>query len=206
MIQVCTPQIIFFWTLLARQISEFFYEHPEFRPAVMPSIEARKQSPHIGLSQQQEDQIKEIFDLFDTDGSGAMDRRELTMAMFALGFQTVGKDGKAHQQFDETVFNPLDTDCSNTISLDEFKSLMVGEFSLSDPINEIKSVYLGICGIHPSDPGHINLIKLQLATQKYHVRLSDHELVMMMNDVDHDGSQTVDEEEFIRIMGFSPWF
>ncbi len=32
-------------------------------------------------------QIKEIFDLFDTDGGGTIDRRELDLAMVALGFQ-----------------------------------------------------------------------------------------------------------------------
>jgi Ca2+-binding EF-hand superfamily protein len=32
-------------------------------------------------------QIKEIFDLFDTDGGGYIDRRELDLAMVALGFQ-----------------------------------------------------------------------------------------------------------------------
>jgi Ca2+-binding EF-hand superfamily protein len=29
---------------------------------------------------------------------------------------------------------------------------------------------------------------------------------MMMDEVDHDGSQTVDEVEFIRIMSLSTWF
>jgi Ca2+-binding EF-hand superfamily protein len=100
----------------------------------------------------------------------------------------------------------INSDRSNAISLDEFRSLMVGELSLLDPMDEIKTVFNGICCMHPSDPGNINLKKLQLATQEYDVRLKDHELVMMMDEVDHDGSQTVDEVEFIRIMSLSTWF
>jgi centrin-1 len=172
----------------------------------VPASEVGTSLSQTTLSQEQESQIKEIFDLFDTDGSGAMDRQEMAMAMCALGFQAIGPDGKAQKRFDDTVFVPLDSDGSKTISLDEFRSLMVGEFSLSDPINEIKAVYMGICGLHPSAPGHINLTKLQLATQKYDVGLSDPELVMMMNEVDHDCSQTVDEVEFINIMSLSSWF
>ncbi len=34
-------------------------------------------------------QIREIFDLFDTDGGGTIDRGELDFAMSALGFQKV---------------------------------------------------------------------------------------------------------------------
>ncbi len=34
-------------------------------------------------------QIREIFELFDTDGGGSIDRGELDFAMSALGFQKV---------------------------------------------------------------------------------------------------------------------
>ena len=33
-------------------------------------------------------QIKEIFELFDTDGGGTIDRRELEFAMIAMGFHS----------------------------------------------------------------------------------------------------------------------
>jgi Ca2+-binding EF-hand superfamily protein len=42
----------------------------------------------VELSTQQQAQIKEIFELFDTDGGGTIDTHELSAAMFALGFQS----------------------------------------------------------------------------------------------------------------------
>jgi len=38
------------------------------------------------LTDEQKTEIKEAFDLFDTDGSGSIDAKELKVAMRALGF------------------------------------------------------------------------------------------------------------------------
>ncbi|KAK4394283.1 Caltractin [Sesamum angolense] len=42
---------------------------------------------HHGLTQQKRQEIKEAFQLFDTDGSGTIDAKELNVAMRALGFE-----------------------------------------------------------------------------------------------------------------------
>jgi Ca2+-binding EF-hand superfamily protein len=157
------------------------------------------------LSQQQADQIKEIFDLFDTDGGGTMDRQELAVAMCALGLQS-STDMKSQHLSNEDIISTIDSDGSNSISLEEFRSLMMGELTMSDPTQEIKAVFAGICSMDSSDPEHITLVKLRLAAHEYDVKLSDHELTMMMDEVDHDGSKTVDEVEFISIMTLSTWF
>jgi centrin-1 len=39
------------------------------------------------LTEEQRQEIKEAFDLFDTDGSGSIDAKELKVAMRALGFE-----------------------------------------------------------------------------------------------------------------------
>ena len=39
------------------------------------------------ISEEQKQEIKEAFDLFDTDGSGSIDAKELKVAMRALGFE-----------------------------------------------------------------------------------------------------------------------
>ena len=43
-------------------------------------------SGRIELSEEQKNEIKEAFDLFDTDKDGAIDYHELKVAMRALGF------------------------------------------------------------------------------------------------------------------------
>ena len=42
--------------------------------------------------QEQKQEIKEAFDLFDTDGSGEIDSKELKVAMRALGFEPKKED------------------------------------------------------------------------------------------------------------------
>merc|ERR1719229_1854594 len=39
------------------------------------------------LTDEQKQEIREAFDLFDTDGSGTIDAKELRVAMRALGFE-----------------------------------------------------------------------------------------------------------------------
>ena len=41
----------------------------------------------LNLTDEQKQEIKEAFDLFDTDGSGSIDSKELKVAMRALGFE-----------------------------------------------------------------------------------------------------------------------
>ena len=52
------------------------------------SVQEDPNDLQITLSEAEEAQIREIFDLFDTDGGGSIDKRELEIAMIALGFQS----------------------------------------------------------------------------------------------------------------------
>lgn len=47
-----------------------------------------KDNKHIELSEEQRQEVREAFDLFDTEGSGTIDAKELKVAMRALGFVT----------------------------------------------------------------------------------------------------------------------
>ena len=46
-----------------------------------------KRSTGSDLTEEQKQEIREAFDLFDTDGSGTIDAKELKVAMRALGFE-----------------------------------------------------------------------------------------------------------------------
>ncbi|KAK4367741.1 hypothetical protein RND71_011533 [Anisodus tanguticus] len=67
---------------------------------------------HPGLTQQKRQEIKEAFELFDTDGSGTIDARELNVAMRALGFEMT------EQQVDQMIAD-VDKDVSGAIDYDE---------------------------------------------------------------------------------------
>jgi centrin-1 len=46
------------------------------------------------LTQEQKTEIKEAFDLFDTNGSGIIDVKDLKVALRALGFEPTSKELK----------------------------------------------------------------------------------------------------------------
>merc|ERR1712107_721247 len=77
------------------------------------------------LSDEQLDEIREAFSLFDSDASGQIDVRELKAAMRALGFEVkneelkmmTGKMGEKDTREDiEKVFKLFDDDNTNKIS------------------------------------------------------------------------------------------
>lgn len=72
------------------------------------------------LDEEDLEEIKEAFHLFDTDGSGSIDARELKAAMRALGFQV--KKAEIRQMIAD-----IDKDESGTINVDEFIEMMTGK-------------------------------------------------------------------------------
>jgi len=51
-------------------------------------VKKSKQVERPGLTQDEIEEIREAFSLFDTDGSGKIDPRELKAAMQSLGFES----------------------------------------------------------------------------------------------------------------------
>ncbi|XP_010156994.1 PREDICTED: LOW QUALITY PROTEIN: centrin-2-like, partial [Eurypyga helias] len=49
--------------------------------------QGKKASPKLELTEEQKQEVREAFDLFDADGTGNIDVKELKVAMRALGFE-----------------------------------------------------------------------------------------------------------------------
>ncbi len=48
---------------------------------------AGQKTEHPGLTEEEIEEIREAFNLFDADGSGSIDPKELKAAMQSLGFE-----------------------------------------------------------------------------------------------------------------------
>merc|ERR1712205_272242 len=83
------------------------------------SFNARKYE-RPGLKQDEIEEIKEAFDLFDTDQSGEIDLKELKAAM-----QSLGDESKNDTIF--TMLNELDKDGNASLDFEEFLELMSGK-------------------------------------------------------------------------------
>merc|ERR1712144_177364 len=82
-----------------------------------------------GLTQDQVEEIKEAFDLFDTDGSGSIDVNELKVAMKALGM-----DAKS-----EEIRKLFDDNKTGTVSFKNLKRVCqeLGENMTDDELKEM---------------------------------------------------------------------
>merc|ERR1712097_2480 len=89
-----------------------------------------------GLTQDQVEEIKEAFDLFDTDGSGSIDVNELKVAMKALGM-----DAKSEETREDLlkVFKLFDDDKTGTVSFKNLKRVCqeLGENMTDDELKEM---------------------------------------------------------------------
>merc|ERR1719321_1699639 len=81
-----------------------------------------KKAGRTDLTEEQKQEIREAFDLFDTDGSGAIDAKELKVAMRALGFEPKKEEIRK-------MISDVDKDADGTIDYDEFMMMMTVKMS-----------------------------------------------------------------------------
>eukprot|EP00439_Symbiodinium_sp_Y106_P073253 s1093_g13.t1 len=153
-------------------------------------------------------EIKEAFDLFDTDGSGEIDSKELKVAMRALGFEPKKEEI-------QKMISDVDDDGSGTIGYEEFLKMMTHKILNRDPKDEILKAFRLF---DDDETGKISFKNLKrvakemryvkvplrsdvdLELQELGERMTDEELQEMIDEADRDGDGEVNEEEFLRIM------
>merc|ERR1712022_186 len=86
------------------------------------------------LSDEQLDEIREAFSLFDSDASGQIDVRELKAAMRALGFEVKNEELKK-------MVTDIDNDGNGTIEFGEFLEMMTGKMGEKDTREDIEKVF-----------------------------------------------------------------
>ena len=81
------------------------------------SSSTKQQQRRPGLTDDEVEELRQAFDLFDTDGSGTIDPKELRAAMQSLGFET--KNQTIYQMIQD-----IDKDGDGDVDFDEFLDLM----------------------------------------------------------------------------------
>ena len=89
---------------------------------------------HKDLTEEQKHDFKEAFDLFDNDGSGEIDSKELKVAMRALGFEP-------EKEEIQKIIQDVDDDGSGIIGYDELLKMMTQKILNRDPKDEILKAF-----------------------------------------------------------------
>eukprot|EP01067_Filipodium_phascolosomae_P006463 Filipodium_phascolosomae@DN4721_c0_g1_i2.p1 len=138
--------------------------------------------PHYerpGLTEDEIEEIREAFNLFDTDGSGTIDPKELRSAMQSLGFES--KNPTIYQMIAE-----LDKDGSGAIDFEEFLDAITSKLGDKESRDGIRKIF----DLFDDDKsGTISLKNLKRVARELGETMSEEELREMIERADRIGGK-----------------
>ena len=135
-------------------------------------------------------EIKEAFNLFDTERRGEIDAREFKAAMRALGFEVKKAEIRG-------IYQELEKDPSQGISLEEFLSIVRPRMGQKDSKEEILKIFRLF---DDDDSRTIKLSDLKRVAMELGESLSEEELAEMIEEADRDKDGQLSFDEFYRVM------
>jgi len=149
-----------------------------------------KEAPRLdrpGLSQEEIEELKEAFNLFDTDGSGTIDAKELKAAMESLGYKDKNK----------MVYQMIENIKGDQIDFEQFLDMMTAKISDTDSREEIMKVFRLF---DEGETGYITLSNLERVARELGETLTTDELREMIERADLDNDGKISPDEFVNIM------
>lgn len=165
-------------------------DKPAAAGAAIVGAARKKSGPRFDLSDAQKADIKEAFELFDTDSAGTIDSKELKVAIRALGFEPKKEEIKR-------MIAEVDKEGTGRITYGDFLHLMTQKMSEKDSNDEIMKAFRLF---DDDDTGAISFRNLKRVARELGENLTDDELREMISEADLDGDGQVDQSEFLRIM------
>ncbi|KAG8520314.1 Centrin-1 [Galemys pyrenaicus] len=160
------------------------------KPNVASAGQKKKLGPKPELTEDQKQEVREAFDLFDADGSGTIDVKELKVALRALGFEPTKEEMKK-------MISEVDKEGTGKISFNDFLAVMTQKMAEKDTKEEILKAFRLF---DDDETGKISFKNLKRVASELGENLTDEELQEMIDEADRDGDGEVNEEEFLRVM------
>ncbi len=143
-----------------------------------------------GISEEEIEELREAFNLFDIDGNGTIDPKELKAAMQSLGFEA--KNHTVYQMIAD-----IDSNGNGDIDFEEFLDLMTVKLGESDTKEDIQKVF----NLFDDDQtGFITIQNLKRVAKDLGETMSDAELLEMIERADSDRDGQIHFEDFYNIM------
>ena len=142
------------------------------------------------LTDEQKAELREAFDLFDTDGSGAVDASELHTAMKALGFEP------KKEEISKMV-KDMDKDGDATVDFEEFCVMLAEKMNQKDGKEEMLK---GFALFDDDNTGRISFKNFKRVAKELGENLTDKELEEILAEADADGDGEINQEEFLAVM------
>merc|ERR1712062_290609 len=138
----------------------------QFKKTTLAGGGRKKAGPKPELTEEQKQEIREAFDLFDADGSGTIYAKELKVAMRALGFEPKKEEIKK-------LIAEIDKESTGTIDFNDFLTLMTHKMSEKDSREEILKAFRLF---DDDESGKISFRNLKRVAKELGENMTDEEL------------------------------
>merc|ERR1719217_1657590 len=142
------------------------------------------------LTEDQIQEFKEAFALFDKDGDGTITTKELGTVMRSLGQNPT--EAELHD-----MINEVDADGNGTIDFTEFLSLMARKMKDTDMEEELREAFKVF---DKDNNGFISAAEPRHVMTNLGEKLTDEEVDEMIREADIDGDGIIDYKEFTKII------
>ncbi|KAL4239136.1 hypothetical protein ACF0H5_003838 [Mactra antiquata] len=142
------------------------------------------------FSEEQLEEYKETFSLFDKEGDGSIVLKELGTVLRALGQHPTEADLA-------DLIHKLETEGHTTIEFPEFLSVLAKIIKDTDPETELTEAFKIF---DKAGTGNISNADLRRIMTTYGEILNDEEVEEMIKEADTDGDGIVDYAEFISMV------
>ncbi|KAK6316186.1 centrin-3-like [Coregonus clupeaformis] len=154
------------------------------------AVDKTKRKKRRELTEEQKLEIKEAFELFDTDKDKEIDYHELKVAMRALGFEVKKVDVLK-------ILKDYDREGNGKITFDDFNEVVTDRMLERNPKEEILKAFKLF---DDDDSGRISMRNLRRVARELGENITDEELRSMIDEFDTDGDGEINQEEFVSIM------
>ncbi|ETS83025.1 Calmodulin [Pestalotiopsis fici W106-1] len=142
------------------------------------------------LTEEQIEQFKLAFDLFDKDKTGDITAAELGEVMRELGLSP--SDAELKDMVDE-----VDVDQNGSIDFNEFLTMMSHKVEPSDAEKELREAFKVF---DRDNSGTISAAELRNVLTSLGENLTDEQIDEMIQSADKDGNGAIDYDEFALLM------
>merc|ERR1712154_213204 len=157
-------------------------------PFIMASSSAQLEK--IDLTEQQKNEYKQAFELFDLNKNGKITHKELKKIMQGLG------QNPTEVEIDELV-KEIDADGDGTIDFDEFLAMLTRKANTNQMEDDIEKAFKVFDKGNRGKIGPNELREIMLGLGE---DLTDEQLQIMIKEIDSDGDGYVTFEDFKNVM------
>jgi len=144
----------------------------------------------LNLTEDQIEEFKEAFALFDKDGDGTITADELGVVMRSLGRNPTREELEA-------MIAEVDDDGSGEIEFPEFLRLMASKLQDTDSIEEMREAFL----VFDRDKsGSVTASELKHVMNNLGEQVTDEEVEEMIQEADADGDGELSFDDFLQFI------